>query len=146
MRYTGRALELGDIFYPGWIIMSGYNRTALIAQENKMIRRLRFLVELTFATIAQDHSMTLEQAWEHVQALKTAAVTMFPGKEHTFDLVYLPRFSRLLAERFRANGGLRGPKARSDGQDARNENKEECLRPLPSALKFICRVLLWTVR
>jgi hypothetical protein len=38
-----------------------------------------------------------------VQALKAAAVTMFPGKEQTFDLIYLPRFSRLLAERFRAN-------------------------------------------
>lgn len=83
--------------------MSDEDRAALIAHENKMIRRLRFLVELTFATIAQDHSMTLEQAWEHVTALKSAAVTMFPGKEQTFDLIYLPRFSRLLAERFRAN-------------------------------------------
>ena len=32
-----------------------------------------------------------------------AAVAMFPGKENTFDLLYLPRFSRLLAERFGAN-------------------------------------------
>ena len=47
--------------------------------------------------------MTLEQAWEHVRALKGAAVAMFPGKEETFDLIYLPRFSRLLAERFGAN-------------------------------------------
>jgi len=28
---------------------------------------------------------------------------MFPGKGQTFDLVYMPRFSRLLAERFGAN-------------------------------------------
>jgi hypothetical protein len=77
--------------------------TAQIAHENKMIRRLRFLVELTFATIAQDHSLTLEQAWDHVRALKATAVAMFPGKDETFDLLYLPRFSRLLAERFRAN-------------------------------------------
>jgi hypothetical protein len=74
-----------------------------IEHENKMIRRLRFLVDLTFATIAQDNDMTLELAWEHVLALKGAAVAMFPGKEETFDLVYLPRFSRLLAERFGAN-------------------------------------------
>src|ERR1700735_528085 len=85
------------------IIMSDEERTALIAHENKMLRRLRFLVELTFATIAQDGSMTLEEAWEHVRALKGAAVNMFPGKDDTFDLLYLPRFSRLLAERFRAN-------------------------------------------
>jgi hypothetical protein len=83
--------------------MSNDERTARIEHENKLIRRLRFLVDLTFATIAQDDSMTLEEAWEHVRALKGAALTMFPGKDLTFDLVYLPRFSRLLAERFRAN-------------------------------------------
>jgi hypothetical protein len=83
--------------------MSNDERTARIEHENKMIRRLRFLVDLTFATIAQDDSMTLEEAWDHVRALKGAALAMFPGKELTFDLVYLPRFSRLLAERFRAN-------------------------------------------
>ena len=83
--------------------MADDDRAAQIEHENKMMRRLRFLVELTFATIAQDHEMTLEQGWEHVLALKGAAVAMFPGKEETFDLLYLPRFSRLLAERFGAN-------------------------------------------
>lgn len=83
--------------------MADDDRAAKIEHENKMIRRLRFLVELTFATIAQDADLTLEQAWEHVIALKGAAVAMFPGKEETFDLIYMPRFSRLLAERYRAN-------------------------------------------
>jgi hypothetical protein len=83
--------------------MAQNDRAALIAHEDRMIRRLRFLVDLTFATIAQDGSLTLEEAWEHVRALKGAAVAMFPGKEETFDLVYLPRFSRLLRERFNAN-------------------------------------------
>ncbi|MBF6568435.1 MAG: hypothetical protein IVW54_06125 [Candidatus Binataceae bacterium] len=76
---------------------------AKIQEENRNIHRLRFLVNLTYATIAQDYSMTLDQAWEHVRALKGTAVAMFPGKDETFDLIYLPRFSRLLAERFRAN-------------------------------------------
>ncbi|MGH7905309.1 MAG: hypothetical protein ACREP6_01640 [Candidatus Binataceae bacterium] len=83
--------------------MARDERTALIEEEDKLIRRLRFLVDLTFATLAQDDSLTLDQAWDHVRALKSAAVAMFPGKEETFDLIYLPRFSRLLAERFRAN-------------------------------------------
>ena len=83
--------------------MEERERKALIEMEDKMIRRLRFLVNLTFATIAQDDSLTLEQAWEHVTALKGAAVAMFPGKESTFDLLYMPRFSRLLAERYGAN-------------------------------------------
>jgi hypothetical protein len=83
--------------------MADDDRALKIEHENKLIRRLRFLVELTFATIAQDNDLTLDQAWEHVIALKGAAVAMFPGKEDTFDLLYLPRFSRLLAERFGAN-------------------------------------------
>jgi hypothetical protein len=83
--------------------MEDRERKALIELEDKLIRRLRFLVNLTFATIAQDDSLTLEQAWEHVLALKGAAVAMFPGKEDTFDLLYMPRFSRLLAERYGAN-------------------------------------------
>ena len=84
-------------------MMEDRERKALIELEDKLIRRLRFLVNLTFATIAQDDSLTLEQAWEHVLALKGAAVAMFPGKEATFDLLYMPRFSRLLAERYGAN-------------------------------------------
>jgi len=83
--------------------MDDHNRAAELAQEQKLIRRLRILVDLTFALIAQDDSLTLEQGWEHVRALKSAAVAMFPGKDEVFDLIYLPRFSRLLAERFGAN-------------------------------------------
>ena len=83
--------------------MEDPERKAQIELEDKLIRRLRFLVNLTFSTIAQDDTLTLEQAWEHVLALKGAAVAMFPGKEETFDIIYMPRFSRLLAYRFGAN-------------------------------------------
>jgi hypothetical protein len=83
--------------------MNDDNRAVALAHEDKMLRRLRFLVDLTTALIAQDDSLSLEQGWEHVRALKAAAVAMFPGKEDVFDLIYLPRFSRLLAERFGAN-------------------------------------------
>jgi hypothetical protein len=83
--------------------MPADEREKMIADETRMIRRLRILVELTTALIAQDQSLTLDQGWDHVRALKGAALAMFPGKEEVFDLVYLPRFSRLLAERFGAN-------------------------------------------
>lgn len=83
--------------------MAQDERAALIAHEDLLIRQLRFLVDLTFATLAQDDSLTLDEAWDHVRALKGAAIAMFPGKDTTFDLVYLPRFSRLLKERFNAN-------------------------------------------
>ncbi|MGH7880984.1 MAG: hypothetical protein ACREQD_16035, partial [Candidatus Binataceae bacterium] len=74
--------------------MADEDLAARVAFENKQIRRLRFLVDLVFATIAQDEAMTLENAWEHVRGLKGAAVAMFPGKDDTFDLIYLPRFTR----------------------------------------------------
>jgi hypothetical protein len=78
-------------------------RKLLIEEEDKRIRRLRILVELITALIAQDDSITLDDAWAHVKALKQAAENMFPGKGDVFDLIYLPRFSRLVAERFGAN-------------------------------------------
>ena len=53
--------------------MAQDDRAALIAHEDRMMRRLRFLVDLTFATIAQDNSLTLDEAWDHVRALKGAA-------------------------------------------------------------------------
>ncbi|MGH7814251.1 MAG: hypothetical protein ACREQI_09650 [Candidatus Binataceae bacterium] len=83
--------------------MAQDERAAAIEHEDKMIRRLRFLADLTFATIAQDCDLSLDEAWEHVRALKGAAAAMFPGKEAAFDLIYLPRYSRLIAERFGAN-------------------------------------------
>ncbi len=83
--------------------MDERERAEKIKQETRMIRRLRFLVDLTSATIAQDDSLTLDEAWNHVLALKAAAVAMSPGKDETFDLIYMPRFSRLLAERYQAN-------------------------------------------
>lgn len=83
--------------------MDDHARAAELACEEKMMRRLRLIVDLTFATIAQDQSLTLDQAWEYVRALKSAVLAMFPGKETAFDLIYMPRFSRLLAERFGAN-------------------------------------------
>lgn len=83
--------------------MAKDERSVLIEHENKMLRRLRFLVDLTFATLAQDDTLTLDQSWAHIQALRAAALAMFPGKEEAFDLIYLPRFSRLLKERYRAN-------------------------------------------
>jgi len=35
-----------------------------------------------------------------VAATRGMTLRLFPGKELTFDLIYLPRFRRLLAERF----------------------------------------------
>jgi hypothetical protein len=39
-----------------------------------------------------------------VAAVRHTAVRLFPGKESVFDLIYLPRFRRLLAARYPAVG------------------------------------------
>jgi hypothetical protein len=83
--------------------MPNDERSALIAEEHKSIRRMQFVVDLVEATIAQDRTITIDEAWDHVRSLKAVVVTIFPGKEDTFDLIYLPRFSRLIGEKFPAN-------------------------------------------
>jgi hypothetical protein len=49
--------------------------------------------------IAQS-DMPLEEAHKLVSAVRQQAMHLFPGKEETFDLVYKPRFRRLIVERY----------------------------------------------
>jgi hypothetical protein len=71
-----------------------------IKEENRRIRHLRKLVDFSMALIAQS-PMSLEEAHRTVQAVRRQAMSLFPGKEETFELVYTPRFRRLIAEKFR---------------------------------------------
>jgi hemerythrin-like domain-containing protein len=73
---------------------------AEIMEENKRIRHLRRLVDFALALIAQS-PMSLNEAHRIVQAVREQAMQLFPGKEETFELLYTPRFRRLIAEKFR---------------------------------------------
>ena len=70
-----------------------------IHQENRRIRFLRFLVDLSITTI-QQNDLSLEEALKIVEDVKRAACNLFPGKEETFELIYRPRFLRVIHERF----------------------------------------------
>ena len=70
-----------------------------LEEEDRRVRQLRMVVHLALSTIAQT-DMTLADAVEMVAAVRRAALRLFPGKEFAFDLIYLPRFRRLLAERY----------------------------------------------
>lgn len=70
-------------------------------EENRKIRYLRFLVDLSILSIQQD-DLLLEEAFERVEEVKKAACSLFPGKEDTFELIYRPRFMRVIEERFRS--------------------------------------------
>jgi len=45
--------------------------------------------------------MRVEEASELVASAREAALSMFPGKELAYDLIYRPRFQRLLSEKYR---------------------------------------------
>jgi hypothetical protein len=70
-----------------------------IKEENKRIRFLRFLVDLSLQEIEQE-DISLKEMLRIVEDVKRAACTLFPGKEETFELIYRPRFDRVIQERF----------------------------------------------
>ncbi|NLI81379.1 MAG: hypothetical protein GX443_06780 [Deltaproteobacteria bacterium] len=70
-----------------------------VLDEERRLRRLRRMIDMSLALIAQT-DLDLLQAQKLVQVVKDAAMELFPGKEATFELIYTPRFRRLLAEKY----------------------------------------------
>lgn len=70
-----------------------------IKEEDRKIRHLRRMVDFTSVLIIQS-DMGLDEARQHVAALRDFALRLFPGKEHVFDMVYGPRLRRLLTEKY----------------------------------------------
>jgi hypothetical protein len=70
-------------------------------EEAKLIRRLQMMMNMVMQVIAQDASLTVEDASQMIADARTAALAMFPGKELAYDLIWRPRFQRLMQERFR---------------------------------------------
>jgi hypothetical protein len=71
------------------------------AEEQRLIRRLQMMMNLVLQTIAQDHSLTIDEAAQMIADSRKAALAMFPGKELAYDIIWRPRFQRLMRERFR---------------------------------------------
>ena len=72
-----------------------------LKEESRKIRRLQIMVSMVTQVIAQDSSMTVDEASEMVADTRKAALAMFPDKELAFDLIYWPRLQRLMRERYR---------------------------------------------
>ncbi len=70
-----------------------------IKAEDKKIRYLRRMVDFTISLIVSSE-MTLEEAQRHAAGVREFALRLFPDKGHVFDLVYAPRFRRLIQEKF----------------------------------------------
>jgi len=71
-----------------------------IEEEERRVKTLRFLVDFTLAYLAQT-TLPLEEAQAVVAGVKKQALLLFPEKEEAFDLIYLPRFQRLLRDKYR---------------------------------------------
>ncbi|OGP72047.1 MAG: hypothetical protein A2W09_00410 [Deltaproteobacteria bacterium RBG_16_50_11] len=70
-----------------------------IKEENRKIRYLRYLVDFSILSIQQE-DFSFEETYQLVEDVKRAACTLFPGKEETFEIIYRPRFQRVIQEKF----------------------------------------------
>jgi hypothetical protein len=77
-----------------------HKREAAIREETRRLRRLQLTVRLVMSIISQSN-LPFEEASEMVAATRRVALTLFPGKELAYDLLYKPRLQRLLAQKYR---------------------------------------------
>lgn len=75
---------------------------AEILEENRKVRRLQKVVDLVMSILYQS-DIPVEEASELVAATRRFALRLFPDKEQTYDLIYKPRFRRLMAEKYNIN-------------------------------------------
>jgi hypothetical protein len=71
-----------------------------IDEESRRLRRLRIAVNLALDVIAQGQ-LPFEEAASLVAATRRVALRLFPGSGDTFDLIYAPKFQRLMNELYR---------------------------------------------
>jgi len=77
-----------------------------LREEEKKLRMLKFVVDLNLAVLMQQSDLTLREAFEIMKNTKQAAMNLFPDKEQVFELIYSPRFRRIIRDRFVIRGGL----------------------------------------
>ncbi len=70
-------------------------------EEQKLIRRMQMMMSMVMQVIAQDATLSIDDASQMIADSKRAALAMFPGKELAYDLIWKPRFQRVMRERFR---------------------------------------------
>jgi hypothetical protein len=71
--------------------------TREILEEERKMRFLRTIVDLT-AAILKQQPLSREEGLQLVEATKKKVLQLFPDKEAVYDLIYKPRFERLLQE------------------------------------------------
>lgn len=72
---------------------------AEIREENRKVRRLQIVVDLVTSVLWQSE-IPIEEASELVAETRRFALQLFPDKGFTYDLIYAPRFQRILTEKY----------------------------------------------
>lgn len=70
-----------------------------LKEENRKLRHLRLLIDLTIQLLYQKQDLTLNESLDYLQKARRYAVYLFPEKGDVFDLIYRPRLLRVISER-----------------------------------------------
>jgi hypothetical protein len=81
--------------------MSCGEAPAAVQGEALRARRAQLICDLTCTLLSQTEKLTLEEALGMMRGARESVMTLFPGQERVFDLLYRPRFLRIVGERFR---------------------------------------------
>ncbi len=73
-----------------------------IQEEKRRLRQLRLIVDFT-AQLLYQADISVPEMLELVEATKRTVLHLFPGKEFQFELIYRPRFNRIIRERLQSN-------------------------------------------
>jgi hypothetical protein len=79
---------------------------SLIEEEKKM-RRMRWIVDLTQAVLMQS-DLSLHESLNLMNDTRKAVLSLFPDKAFVYDLIYTSRFQRILDERFSVDNSWPG--------------------------------------
>jgi len=71
-----------------------------LLEEEKKLKQLRFVVDFAMEYI-KHQNVSHDEALKIVEGVKKYALKLFPDKEEAFEIIYIPRFKRLLNEKFK---------------------------------------------
>jgi hypothetical protein len=71
-----------------------------IQQEHRKIRKVRILFDVTRTLLLTMPDLTPGEAVHMIQQVRNEILTIFPGKESVYELIYAPKFDRIVRERF----------------------------------------------
>ncbi len=71
-----------------------------IREDKLKQKRIQVVCDYALFVIKTKEGLTLFEAEKIVEEVKKYALKLFPDKEETFNIIYLPRFEREIKKRF----------------------------------------------